>query len=114
MAAARLADRSARMNAAAVVGLLASAGELIWRDNVLNAPLAKEKQPVDEIIVAYAGGVISAYPGFLDTCQASINYLVEQLTDRQRVERVTLRHAEKGGIIGAGCLAGTVWNLAGS
>lgn len=112
-AADHLKVRSARMQAAAVVGLLASAGELTWRGDVFSGRLADKKQPVDEIIVAYAGGVISSYPGFLDTCQIAINYLVDQFTDCERVKRVTLRHANKGGIIGAGVLAGTVWNLPG-
>lgn len=103
--------RSARMIGAATVGLLASAGELQWSEPVARKGLSEAKDPCEELIVAYAGGVISSYPNFLDTIQAVINDLVSQLTLVKKVNRVVLKDANNGGLLGAGVLAGTVWNL---
>lgn len=108
-AAKALQLRSAGMIAAATVGLLVSAGDLQWKHDDL--PQTQLKQPCEELIVAFAGGVITSYPGFMKTCHDTIDSLIDTLTRTEHVKKVVLRDANDGGLVGAGILAGTVWNL---
>lgn len=107
-------ERSARMVAAAVVGALACAGDLVVKDmHSSSASTRKENvsHVVPELIVAYTGGVISQYPGYLSSFQTAVDHLVDDLTETQPKQRIVLREVLNGGVIGAGVLAGTVWNL---
>ena len=63
--------------------------------------------------MAYASGVIDRYPRYVETCQQTIDKPVTNWTAGDRPKRVALRPARSGGIIGAGVIDGTVWNLQG-
>lgn len=107
--AQHVATRSAVMNAAAVVGLLACAGDLTIRGMDPEQDQDTPQEPYEDLIVAYAGGVLEFYPGYRQTCQETIDKLVRTLTSAGR--RVIMAEAVHGGIIGAGVLAGTVYHL---
>lgn len=99
--------RSARLNAAAVVGLLICAGEIL-----LNPPCPQQlPTQLKKITVAYAGGVICQYPGYLAACQGAVTEIVEALEGPGCRYTVSLREAADGGLIGAAVLAGTVWRV---
>ncbi|KZF23158.1 actin-like ATPase domain-containing protein [Xylona heveae TC161] len=118
--------RSARLIAAAIVGLLAFAGDIQLEELAgaladkrceLNAtkqtgpPRALESPSSGELIVAYTGGTISHYPRFLEDCQQCLDELLDISCQRPGVEykRIVLCEARDGGIIGAGVLAGTAY-----
>ena len=111
--------RSAALIAAATVGLMACAGELSLSDE---SRRSKEQQTnghtnsrsgtVEELVVAYTGGLITLYPGFKEETQRQVDQLLRRESYRNRAKRVVLREASDGGIIGAGVLAGTVLNSA--
>lgn len=103
--------RSTRMISAATIGLLTSAGELQWNDSVAKQDLSEAQPSCEEIIIAFAGGVITSYPTFLETFQETIDKLVREKINTDEVKRVVMRDANNGGLIGAGVLAGTVWNM---
>lgn len=103
--------RSTSMISAATIGLLTAAGELKWKDCVANQDLSEAKSSCEDIIVAFAGGVITSYPTFLETFQKTIDNLVQELINTDEVQRVVMKDANNGGLLGAGVLAGTVWNL---
>ena len=111
--------RSSALIAAAIVGLLACAGELRLpnNDEPCGSKCPEEKNGFDtssdrevdeELVVAYTGGLITLYPGFKEETQRRIDELIERESHRNRGKRVVLREASDGGIIGAGVLAGTV------
>lgn len=106
-----LQQRSARMISAAAIGLLVSTGDLRWEDGEQNAGLGEAKSTCEEIIIAFAGGVITSCPEYLSTMQQTIDDLVRKLARADRHQRVILRDANNGGLLGAGVLAGTVWHL---
>ncbi len=113
--------RSSALIAAAIVGLLACAGELeldspenhvseartngFSTTNTYQDTVTEEKE---ELVVAYTGSLITLYPGFKEETQRRIDRLLEHTGRRNRGKRVVLREASDGGIIGAGVLAGTV------
>jgi hexokinase len=104
-------QRSSALIAAACVGLLNCVGDI-----ALDAPAepkassngthAKGKREIEELVIAYAGGTISQYPKWLQTCQQWIDILVEEGSPSNASKQVTLKEAKDGGIIGAGVLAG--------
>lgn len=104
--------RAASLIAAAIVGLLACVGELDLPSSSTTAQDKHASQPLhlsddgEEVVIAYSGGTISYYPGFLETCQSCVNELVTHAVpsvDKPR-KRVVLREAEGGGIIGVAAL----------
>lgn len=107
--------RSAALIAAAVVGLLACAGELRLQNDAsgskapeTNGVDASQDSKVEELVVAYTGGLITLYPEFKEETQRRIDQVLGREGYRNRGKRVVLREASDGGIIGAGVLAGTV------
>ena len=98
-------DRSAKMVAAAVVGSLITAGCFRYE----NAP-AKPSM-FSELIVAYTGGVISQFCGYLEATERAIDEIIQDITHHEGRQRIVLREVQNGSIVGVGVLAGTVWNL---
>ena len=116
-ATAMVMERSSAMIAAAVVGLLACAGDLnldepnqTGRSNTNHYAVPKD-QP-STLIVAYTGGLITQYPGHRDAVERNIDMLLLRSYPRNAKSKVILREATDGGIIGAGVLAGTVLRTA--
>ncbi|KAF2649228.1 actin-like ATPase domain-containing protein [Lophiostoma macrostomum CBS 122681] len=73
---------------------------------------ANEEEGVEELVIAYAGGTISQYPEWLQTCQRWIDALVTKGSPANRAKKVVLQEALDGGIIGAGVLAGMTDDIA--
>ncbi|KAI9862208.1 MAG: hypothetical protein M1824_001589 [Vezdaea acicularis] len=116
----RVKQRSAILIAAAIVGLLDAFGEINLkpRINDLGEPKLENGDlhtcsdaQAEDIVVACAGGVISNFPGYRETCQTYIDKLMHQQDPGQPFRRIVLRDTVDGGIIGAGVLAGTASNL---
>lgn len=104
--------RSAGLVAAAVVGGLICAGDFVAQaDDSKNAQHKIHNQPNQELIVAFTGGVISSFPHYLEECQEAVDKITQSLSHPQMQQQVLLREVLDGGVIGAGVLAGTVWNL---
>ena len=104
--------RSASMVAAAVVGALIGSGDFIsLHDRSENAQHKIRDLPEQELIVAFTGGVISQFPHYLEECQLAVKKIAQSLCHPQMKQRVVLTEVLNGGVIGAGVLAGTVWNL---
>ncbi|KAI9728221.1 MAG: hypothetical protein M1828_004682 [Chrysothrix sp. TS-e1954] len=106
MAADRVSTRSARLNAAAVAALLFASDHL-----QAEAPTGESNEASAEtktLLIAYAGGVIEQYPGYLEMCESTTQHIVAQLAADQA--RVKFCETKDGGIVGAGVLAGMVWN----
>lgn len=111
--------RSAALIAAATVGLMACAGELSLPDDSCgpkeprtNGHVTSRRGKVEELVVAYTGGLITLYPGFKEETQRQVDQVLGREGYRNRHKKVVLREASDGGIIGAGVLAGTVLNSA--
>lgn len=111
--------RSAALIAAATVGLMACAGELSLPDDSsgsnepqMNGHVILPRGKVEELVVAYTGGLITLYPGFKEETQRQVDQLLGRESYRNRDKKVVLREASDGGIIGAGVLAGTVLDSA--
>lgn len=106
--------RSAQLIAAAVVAALACAGDLqLQTVSTLDGTVLSRIQYLNtqDLIVAYTGGVISQYPNYLQSCQDAIDGLLSAFTGEQTKPQILLQEVQNGGVIGAGVLAGTVWNL---
>jgi hexokinase len=109
--------RSSALIAAACVGLLACVQD-IQIDEVMDGQRLKsgttciDQQGLEKLVIAYAGGTISQYPRWLETCQAHIDVLVESASPENASKRVVLQEALDGGIIGAGVLAGMAGEIA--
>ncbi|KAH6882687.1 hypothetical protein BKA58DRAFT_373747, partial [Alternaria rosae] len=101
-------QRSSALIAAACVGLLNCVGDVALdkQQSPSNGTSAKGKREIEELVIAYAGGTISQYPKWLQTCQQWIDILVEEGSTSNRNKQVTLKEAKDGGIVGAGVLAG--------
>jgi hexokinase len=110
-------QRSSALIAAACIGLLNCVQD-IHIDGVTesrtksNGENSSDRSAVEELVIAYAGGTISQYPQWLETCQHWINVLVEAGSIRNANKKVVLREALDGGIIGAGVLAGMTDDIA--
>lgn len=104
-------QRSSALVAAACVGLLSCVREVeidhsVKSETYSNDALAGTQQGKEELVIAYAGGTISQYPQWLETCQKWIDTLVKEGSKANASKRVILKEALDGGIIGAGVLAG--------
>jgi hexokinase len=104
-------QRSSALIAAACIGLLNCVGDIQINGLGANVPAengtdSHEASDTEELVIAYAGGTISQYPQWLETCQHWIDTLVEEASQANASKRVVLREALDGGIIGAGVLAG--------
>jgi hexokinase len=109
--AAAVQQRSSALIAAACVGLLDCVHDIdIDRPNHTqqkdHSSLAEASQPEEELVIAYTGGTISQYPGWLEDCQDWIDVLVRDGSSANRGKRVVLKEALEGGVVGAGVLAG--------
>ncbi|KAF2143671.1 uncharacterized protein K452DRAFT_357315 [Aplosporella prunicola CBS 121167] len=103
--------RSAALIAAMIVGLLACAGEVQLDGYGGASPKGRSEPAVaEDLIVAYTGGVILQYPGYLQTCENWINTLIKNGSSRA-TKRVVLGEAKDGGVIGAAVLAGMFSSL---
>jgi len=109
--------RSAALIAAATVGLMACAGELSIseepcgsKEPQTNGYVHHRSGKVEELVVAYTGGLITLYPGFKEETQRQVDRILQRESYRNKHKKVVLREASDGGIIGAGVLAGTVLN----
>lgn len=109
-------QRSSALVAAACVGLLNCVSEVSL--DGAKAPSngthnsTKSKREIEELVIAYAGGTISQYPKWLQTCQQWIDILVEEGSAENSSKQVTLKEAKDGGIIGAGVLAAMTDDMA--
>jgi hypothetical protein len=112
------------MVASAIVALLVTIGEVNlldgekFRDSATSlelatnhhvqcsAPRSPSPQPERELVVAYCGGLICLYDGYLDRLKEDLHALREVVAEKE--VSILLREASEGGVIGAGVLAGTV------
>ncbi|KAH8728716.1 hypothetical protein GQ44DRAFT_701878 [Phaeosphaeriaceae sp. PMI808] len=110
-------QRSSALIAASCVGLLNCVQD-IQLDNLntsrttKNGTHSSKQLNIEELVIAYAGGTISQYPQWLETCQRWITTLVQEGSKANESKRVVLREALDGGIIGAGVLAGMTDQIA--
>ncbi|KAF2645616.1 hexokinase family protein-like protein [Massarina eburnea CBS 473.64] len=107
-------QRSSALIATACVGLLDCVHD-IHIDRPSQATqngYAVHGSETEELVIAYAGGTISQYPKWLETCQHWIDVLVEGGSKKNVGKKVVLREALDGGIIGAGVLAGMTDDIA--
>jgi hexokinase len=94
--------RSAALIAAAIVGLLDCVGEIHLKQSQTSDRTESVSNTLAiDLVVAYTGGLISKYPGWLDACQGWIDRLVADAGTR-----VVLKETSDGGIVGAAVLAG--------
>jgi hypothetical protein len=99
--------RAAGLCAAAVIGLLACAGDIdIGTDQ--NEPLPAQELKVYELTVGYTGGCIMHFQDYLRDCQTFLDEIVALVVPQSNRPRVLLRACHDGGVIGAGVLAGVV------
>lgn len=108
-------QRSSALIAAACVGLLHCVHDIdlhIGTQAISNGTHPDKQPAIEELVIAYAGGTISQYPQWLETCQRWIDALVKAGSVRNASKRVVLREALDGGIIGAGVLAGMTDDIA--
>jgi hexokinase len=116
--AEKVQERSSALVAAACVGLLNCVGDValdISSENKAssrNRAHSKGRREIEELVIAYAGGTISQYPKWLQTCQMWIDILVEEGSPSNKQKQVTLKEAKDGGVIGAGVLAGMASEMA--
>ncbi|EPE35249.1 Actin-like ATPase [Glarea lozoyensis ATCC 20868] len=116
--------RAAAMTAAATIALLACADELHFTplptplsspssslpNDPVHAPASSED--VEELMVGYTGGCITHFQDYLADCQRFINEILDaEFEGKKGVPRVTLVPCHDGGVVGAGILAGTVFEL---
>ncbi|KAI9821767.1 MAG: hypothetical protein M1827_002348 [Pycnora praestabilis] len=121
----RVADlvqiRAASLIAASIMGLLDCTGDVQLevknesRRSVVNGAVLRPSadapqgnQHVEELVIAYTGGTITQYPGYLETCQNSLDKIQRRQCHGLPSKSVILREAADGGIIGAGVLAGSI------
>ena len=76
------------------------------RDGFSAGPDASWHAGPEELVIAYAGGIIQHYPNFKEQCQRFVDRLVMRAGPQAGGKSVFLREACDGGIIGAGVLAG--------
>jgi hexokinase len=110
-------QRSSALIAAACIGLLNAVQDIHLDGSsddgpVKNGTISDTQSTSEELVIAYAGGTISQYPQWLETCQHWINTLVTAGSKANAPKRVVLNEALDGGIIGAGVLAGMTDEIA--
>ncbi|KAJ5042369.1 uncharacterized protein L3040_004918 [Drepanopeziza brunnea f. sp. 'multigermtubi'] len=112
--------RAAGMIAAAVVALLACAGEIELstissspsNGNEPALPMDGGESELEEMMVGYTGSCIVHFQDYLEDSQWFLDEIMEaEFGNGERVPRVSLRPCHDGGIIGAGILAGTVQSV---
>ncbi|KAL5117924.1 hypothetical protein ACEQ8H_004243 [Pleosporales sp. CAS-2024a] len=101
-------QRSSALVATACIGLLHCVGDVSLGEST---SLPGEYIMEEELVIAYAGGTISQYPQWLETCQKWIDVLVTEGSRANAGKRVVLREALDGGILGAGVLAGVAGEI---
>ena len=100
--------RSAAMIAAALLALLLTSGDIVVED--FHGPNATTRRHLDlpesgeELVVAYCGGLICLYPGYKEQIQAFLDTIRCDLGQCPK-QRVVLREASEGGMIGAAVLS---------
>jgi hexokinase len=116
-------QRSSALIAAACVGLLHCVHDIrieradgtTYPENGNGVGVHRDEEDeaeIEELVIAYAGGTISQYPEWLQTCQRWIDTLVTKGSPANRSKKVVLKEALDGGIIGAGVLAGMTDDIA--
>jgi hexokinase len=108
-------QRSSALIAAACIGLLNCVQDIhidADKENGTMNGVHSSGSDMEELVIAYAGGTISQYPQWLETCQHWIDALVRAGSKRNVNKKVVLREALDGGIVGAGVLAGMVGEIA--
>lgn len=114
-------QRSSALIAAACVGLLDCVHDIDLDLDMSTTAVsqtrsngfhASDASTTEELVIAYAGGTISQYPQWLETCQHWIDKLVKAGSVANASKKVVLREALDGGIIGAGVLAGMTDDIA--
>ncbi|OTB07504.1 hypothetical protein M426DRAFT_71627 [Hypoxylon sp. CI-4A] len=97
--------RAAGIIAAAIVGLLACAGDIPPRDSLqdkTNGHTAKpEHRSKVELIVGYTGGCIVHFQDYLADCQAFLDAIIEAEFGDDAPVRVVMSPCHDGGITGA-------------
>ena len=101
--------RSAAMIAAAILALLLTSGDIVVEDydergNTPTRSSSDLPEVVEELVVAYCGGLICLYPGYKEQIQEFLHTILRDLTQSPKL-RVVLREASEGGLIGAGVLS---------
>jgi|TARA_R110002003_G_scaffold96_30_gene7671 hexokinase len=115
--ASAVQQRSSALVAAACIGLLNCVHDIEIDQQGGDQPrsngtYARPSSDIEELVIAYAGGTISRYPKWLETCQYWIDTLITAASKANVSKRVVLREALDGGIIGAGVLAGMTDDIA--
>jgi hexokinase len=106
-------QRSSALIAAACVGLLHCVHDIsIDERKEQNGNGTYKHEETEELVIAYAGGTISQYPEWLQTCQRWIDTLVTNASEKNKSKKIVLKEALDGGIIGAGVLAGMTDDIA--
>lgn len=108
-------QRSSALIAAACVGLLDCVHDIrLDRDGqaAQNGNGTHKDEAEEELVIAFAGGTISQYPEWQETCQRWIDTLVAKGSPASASKKVVLKEALDGGIIGAGVLAGMTDGIA--
>jgi hexokinase len=109
--------RAAGMTAAAIVGLLACAGEIHFSPSHTNQDLPNghagyPKSSIEELLIGYTGGCIVHFQDYLQDCQSFLDSIMSSEFGNRERPRVLLTPCHDGGIMGAGILAGTVQSIA--
>jgi hexokinase len=114
-------QRSSALIAAACVGLLDCVHDIDLDLDMSTTDVsrtrsngfhASDASTTEELVIAYAGGTISQYPQWLETCQHWIDKLIKAGSVANASKKVVLKEALDGGIIGAGVLAGMTDDIA--
>jgi hexokinase len=99
--------RAAGMTAAAIIGLLVCAEDLILNpDNSISRGYSVSR--IDELVVGYTGGTIVNFQDYLVDCQRFLDAVMLAQFRGEPPLRVVLQWCEDGGVVGAGVLAATV------
>jgi hexokinase len=99
--------RAAGMTAAAIIGLLICAEELVLNpDNSIRR--GHSAPQIRELVVGYTGGTIVHFQDYLNDCQRFLDDLMQPMFRDELPLRVVLEWCQDGGTVGAGVLAATV------
>lgn len=102
--------RAAGIIAAAIVGLLACAGDIPFRESLQDKTNDHtpelEKGPQVNLIVGYTGGCIVHFQDYLADCQKFLDSIIRTEFGDDAPVRVSLSPCHDGGITGAGVLCG--------
>ncbi|KAI0852632.1 hexokinase-7 [Daldinia vernicosa] len=102
--------RAAAIIAAAIIGLLACAGDIPIRnslqDKTNNHTVKTKQQSKVELIVGYTGGCIVHFQDYLADCQKFLDSIIQAEFGDAAPVRVVMSPCHDGGITGAGVLCG--------